>query len=179
MESDKHRSPVHAGDVDGRGKVYDQSGALLPRSREEIVGVAVGWDLNVRSPWRRALPHILFMGFNGKVVSKLYVTTNRIVLVREIDTWRELAGEMTILGAPTAVAKEARLKKLREAGVRQYCEIRQAFLRLVSAKRFLKHGSRLDLQLIGDDDQEYAVSFWKSDGKDDATLSLIESQFRP
>ncbi len=170
-------APVVAGDVDGRGKLYDRFGALVGAPGEEYIGIAEGWDMNVRSPWRRLAPRILFMGFNGRVSSKLYVTSNRIVLIREIDEWREVAGEMTILGTPTAVAKEVRLKQLKEHGVRQYCEVRQGAMRLVSAKRFLKHGSRLDLRLVGDDGQEYAISFWMGDGKDDVTLSLLASQF--
>jgi hypothetical protein len=169
--------PVHAGDVDGTGRVYDQSGALVARPGESCLGIAQGWDMNVRRPWRKVVPKIIFMGFNGKALSSLYVTTTRIVLIRQIDAWRELSGEMTVLGMPTAVAKEARLKELRAAGVREYCEIHQASLRLVSAKRFVKHGSRLDLRLIGCDGHEYAISYWKSDGKDDTTLALIESQF--
>lgn len=178
MKASPRHSPVHAGDVDGRGRVYDQMGLLVYRPGEANLGVAVGWEMNVRSPWRRVLPRILFMGFNGKSDSKLYVTTLRIVLIREIEEWRELAGEMTVLGTPTAVAKEARLKQLRNAGARQYCEIQQGHMRLVSIRKFSRHGSRLDLQLLGNDNQEYAVSFWKSDGRDDRTLALLESRFR-
>ncbi len=169
--------PVEVGDVDGRDTLYDRSGSLIAGPGEEVLRVGNGWDMNVRRPWRRLLPRILFMGFNGRVVSKLYVTSFRIVLVREVDTWRELAGEMTILGAPTAAGKEARLRNLRQSGARQYCAVRPDSLRLVSSRRFVKHGSRIDLQLIGSDSEQYAISFWKSDGTYDSMVDLLESRF--
>lgn len=177
MRSDRTESPVRVGDVAGRDTVYSPSGSLVGLPGEAFLQIAEQWDMNVRSPWRRVLPGIIFMGFNGKAESRLYITTTRIVLIRKIDAWRELFGEMTPLGIPTAVAKEARLKELKEAGVRQFCEIRPRAFRLISSRKFTKRGSRLDLQLIGDDGQQYAVSFWKTDGRDDKTLLLLESKF--
>ncbi len=169
--------PVRYGDTGGRGSVYDSSGELLRLPGESYLGIGEGWDMNVRSPWRKLIPKILFMGFNGKAKSRLYVTTRRIVLIREIDTWRQLVGEMTPLGIPTAIAEEAELKSLKKAGIRQFCEVQTAMLKRASSRRHLKRGSRIDLMLIGDDGIEYAVSFWKTDGKDASLLSLIESRF--
>ena len=123
------------------------------------------------------MPKILFMGFNGKATSRLYVTSSRVVVIREIDAWRELSGEMTPLGMPTADAKETRLKNLKAAGVRQYCELRTHRLKCASSRKYMKHGSRLDLQLIDDAGVQYAVSLWKTDGRNDRILSLVEAQF--
>lgn len=170
--------PVRAGDIQGLSSLYDSGGSLIGGPGESIVQAASGWDMDVYSPWRRVLPKAVFMGFKGRAASRLYITTVRIVLIREINTWRELSEEMTPLGIPTAAAKEAHLKSLRTAGARQFCEVYPRQLKLVSSKRFTKRGSMLDMRLLGSDGKQYAISFWKSDGKDDRTLSLIESQFK-
>src|SRR5688572_5466185 len=124
MESRANTHPVvRAGDLDGLGSVYSESGQLIAGSDEQILGTAEDWEVNVRSPWRTVLPRFVFMGFGGKVSSRLYVTTERIVLVRDIDVWREVKGELTPLGLPAAAAKEIHLKNLKSAGARQSCEI--------------------------------------------------------
>src|SRR2546421_4722216 len=127
---------VRVGDLDGLARIYSEAGGLIPESGEEILKVTTGWDANVSSPWRRFLPKIIFTGFGGRASSKLFVTTKRLVLVRDIDTWRELKGELTPLGLPTAAAKEARLKKLKALGVRQYCEIRPRDFHVVKKRSF-------------------------------------------
>src|SRR5438309_11685604 len=135
MESGVQSGPVvRAGDLDGLRRIYSDAGGLVTESDEEIVRVAAGWDVNVRSPWRRVLPKSIFEGFSGKASSKLFITNRRIVLVRDIDPWRELKGELTPLGIPTAAAKEARLKKVKSLGARQYCEIRPRNLRVVKRR---------------------------------------------
>lgn len=177
MSEETDLSIVRVGDLDGLGTVYTERGGLITRPGEEILKSAEGWDLNVSSPWRRVLPRILFEGFGGKALSRLYVTTERIVLVREIDIWRQVKGELTPLGVPAAAAKEAHLKKLRSAGARQFCEIRTGRLRVAKAKRVEKRSSWLDLRLIGNDGQQYALTIWKTEGLDPDTLSLIRSRF--
>src|SRR5437879_11977104 len=91
-------SLVRTGDLDGLGRVYSVGGGVITRSGEEILKTAEGWDANISSPWRRILPKIVFEGFRGKTASKLFVTTERILLLREIDAWRQLKGELTPLG---------------------------------------------------------------------------------
>jgi len=168
---------VKAGDLDGLARIYSEAGALVTEPGEEILRAATGWDATVRSPWRRFLPKILFAGFGGRASSKLFVTTKRLVLVRDIDTWRELKGELTPLGLPTAAAKEARLKKLKALGVRQYCEIRPRDFHVVKKRSFDRQRSWIDLRLVGTDGKQYAVTLWKTDGPDQETRTLIESQF--
>ncbi len=179
MESDyRAHPPVRAGDLDGLGRIYSDMGGLITESDEKILTATPGWDAEVSSPWRRFLPKIIFAGFGGQASSKLFVTTKRVVIVRDIDTWRELKGELTPLGVPTAAAKEARLRKLKSLGVRQYCEIRPHNLRLVKKRSFDRRQSWIDLRLIGTDGKQYAVTLWKTDGPDQDTRTLIESQFR-
>src|SRR5437867_10485010 len=132
---DRANPPVRAGDLDGLRRIYSETSGLITKSDEEILKAVTGWDVNVQSPWRKFLPKFVFMGFEGRTSSKLFVTNKRIVLVRDIDPWRELKGELTPLGIPTAAAKEAKLKKLKSLGARQYCEIRPADLRIVKEKR--------------------------------------------
>ena len=178
MESDDRTPPpVRAGDSDGLRRIYSEAGGLITESDEEMLVAATGWDVEVCSPWRRFLPKIIFAGFGGRASSKLFVTTKRLVLVRDIDTWRELKGELTPLGLPTAAAKEARLKKLKSLGVRQYCEIRPRDFHVVKKKSFDRQRSWIDLRLVGADGKQYAVTLWKTDGPDPKTRTLIESQF--
>jgi hypothetical protein len=168
---------VSVGDLDGLARIYSEAGGLITESGEEILRVSTGWDANVSSPWRRFLPKIMFPGFGGQASSKLFVTNKRIVLVRDIDPWRELKGELTPLGLPTAAAKEARLKKLKSLGARQYCEIRPRNLRVAKQKSLDRPRSWVSLRLVGNDGKQYAVTLWKTDGPDQETRSLIESQF--
>ena len=178
MESGVQSGPVvRAGDLEGLRRIYSDAGGLVTESDEEIVRVAAGWDVNVRSPWRRVLPKSIFEGFSGKASSKLFITNRRIVLVRDIDPWRELKGELTPLGIPTAAAKEVRLKQLMSRGARQYCEIRPRDFRVVKKKSFDRPRSWLDLRLVGVDGRQYAITLWKTDGLDQETRALIESQF--
>ena len=168
---------VRVGDLDGLARIYSEAGGLITEAGEEILRVTTGWDANVSSPWRRFLPKIMFSGFGGHASSKLFVTNRRIVLVRDIDPWRELKGELTPLGLPTAAAKEVRLKKLRSLGARQYCEIRAQNLRVVKQKSLDRPRSWVSLRLIGTDGKQYAITLWKTDGPDQETRTLIESQF--
>ncbi len=178
MQAKKSESTlVRVGDMDGLGTIYSQWGGLVLGQGEKLLTVADGWELEAMSPWRRLLPGIIFAGFGGPVVSKLYVTTERIVLVRQIDTWRELKGEMTPLGLPKAAEKEARLKKLKAAGARQYCQVRPSDFRLIRSKKFTRSRSVIDLFLVGSDRRKYALTYWTPRGSDHATLGLVESRF--
>ncbi len=169
---------VQGGDRRGLGVVYAVSGDMICHPGETILKAVANWDIDVMSPWRRILPKTIFSGFRGEASSRLYVTSERIVLVRDVDEWRELAGELTPLGLPNAAAKERYLKALKRAGIRQFCQIEPQALVVVAAKKYTKHGSMIDLKLIGDDHRQYAVMIWKTDGRDDETLDLIESRFR-
>src|SRR5205823_9234266 len=114
---------IRVGDLDGLGSLYSEDGNLIAPPSEEILRVAKDWDMNVRSPWRKVLPKLIFAGFEGKASSNLFITTERIVLVREIEVWRELKEELSPLGLPAAAAKEVHLKQLKSRGARQFCEI--------------------------------------------------------
>lgn len=174
----KHTEAIWAGDAEGRDVIYSPLGSLVEEHGELVTELATGWDMEIRSPWRALLPKILFMGFNGKAVSKLYVTTTRIVMIREIDPWRETQGEMTPLGIPNAVATQVELKQKKSAGIWHFCEVRPQRLKLVSSKRYSKRGCTVDLRLLGGDATQYAIAYWKTDGKDETMLALIESQFK-
>jgi hypothetical protein len=179
MESaDKSRPLVRAGDLDGLGRVYSEWGSLIARSEEKTLATGEGWEMNIRSPWRTVFPRTVFPGFGGTSSSRLFVTTERIVLVRDINVWRELKDELSPLGVPTAAAKEIRLQKLKAAGARQYCEIRPRDFRVVKLKKSNKRSSWLDLRLIGSDARRYAITAWKTNGADTRILSIIESQFK-
>lgn len=174
---DPSYSAVRVGDVRGLGSVYDRGGDLIALPGEEILGIGSGWDMNVSSPWRRVLPKVIFLGFNTKAFSKLYITSKRIVLIREIDEWREVAGEMTALGMPTAIAKQVRLKEVKASGIRTFCELRPDMLHTVSLRKSRKSESWIGLRLVDSAGHRYAVSFWTTSGRDPETLSLLESRF--
>ncbi len=168
---------IRAGDLDGLGKVYSQWGGLLPIPGERIIKSVEGWEMDVKSPWRSVLPGMVFVGFTGPISSRLHVTSERIVLIREIDIFRELRDQMTPLGLPEAVASEALLRRKKAEGAREFCEIRPALLRISRVKRHGRPSRALDLYLTSTDSRQYAVSVWKVSGSDPDTISLIESRF--
>ncbi len=166
------------GDEAGRNVVYDASGNLILAESEDVLRVATGCDVTVYTPWRRVLPRVLFLGFNKPTQSKLYVTSERIVLIREIDSWRQLRGEMTPLGFPNAIATKVELDRMSGAGTRQFCQIRPYAFRLVRVRRSRRPGAWLGLRLVGNDGLRYAVSIWKTNGEDIETLSMVEARFQ-
>ena len=85
---------------------------------------------------------------------------------------------MTPLGIPNGIAKGARLKQLKAAGVREFCEVYPGRLRIVHSKKSTKHGSWIGLRLVDESGKQFYLSFWKTDGKDDRMLSTIESRFQ-
>ncbi len=163
--------------MDGRGTVYDSQGTLMLLPNETVIRVAEGWDMHVWTPWRRVRPKVIFLGFNPPASSRLYITSQRIVLIRDIDAWREVAGEMTPLGMPTAIAKQAKLKALKEHGVRAYCALIPGTFRVAESRKNTKRGSWIQLHVEDSKGERYALSFWKTDGKDDKTLSAIQARF--
>ena len=177
MRSAAQNLIVRTGDYKGLGRIYDRQGGLIVGGSESVLKIAENWDFDVMSPWRQVLPHVVFEGFGGKAKSRLWVTTERLVLIREIDLWRQLKGELTPLGLPNAAEKEARLKRVIAAGARQFCEIRPANLRVVKSKALNRRRSWLDMQLMGIDGRQYAVTNRKTDGRDTETLALVESRF--
>ena len=178
MPSDPRSSmAVRAGYFKGSDLFNGEGGELRLVESECVLRVVEHWDMDVISPWRRVLPRSIFEGFNGRATSKLYITTHRIVLVRKIDSWREVKGEMTPLGMPVAIAKKVELDRLSRIGTRQYCEIWPAALRLVSSKKLLKGNSWVSLNVLDLAGTQYGIMIWKTDGRDDETLALIESLF--
>ncbi len=175
------RSPgvvVRGGDLDGLEVIYSRDGNLILHTGESLLRTGHGWDMEASSPWRRLLPSLIFTGFGGTASSRLYITTARIVLVRDIDTWRELKGELTPLGIPNAAAKEIKLQKLRAIGVREYCEVLPGALRIVRMRRSARKRSWLDFQLLDMGDRQYALTLWKTDGRDEETASMVETMFQ-
>ncbi len=168
---------VRAGDRDGMGKVYSEWGGLLTHANEQVLRVADDWEMDVRSPWRTVLPGMIFLGFVSPTSSKLYVTTERVVLIRKIDIWRELKGELTPLGLPKAAEKEAYLRRLQVMGARQYCEVWPRYLKAVRAKHHGKPPTSVQLFLEGADGRQYVVAFWKPKGSEPELIPLIESRF--
>ncbi len=169
---------VRVGDLGGLGSVYSEGGVLITNSGERILKVGDGWDIDITSPWRKIFPKIIFAGFEGRASSKLYVTTERVVLIREINTWREIKEEMSPLGIPAAAAKGVHLKQLKAAGSRQFCEIWPRKLRVMRMKRIDRRWSWLSLRVVGNDTTRYAITIYKTEGLDPETLSVIQSQFK-
>ena len=169
---------IRVGDLDGLGKLYSTEGNLIPNSSEKILRVGKDWEMNVRSPWRKIFPKLIFAGFGGKASSNLFITTERIVLVREIEVWRELKEELSPLGLPAAAAKEVHLKQLKSRGARQFCEIWPKNLRVVRMKRIDRRWSWLSLRLLGPDSRQYAITTYKTHDHDPDTLTLLQSRFK-
>lgn len=168
---------VRTGDLVGLGTVYDSSGRLVLLPSESVLVETKGWDMEVCLGWRRFLPQIIFEGFNGPVSSTLYVTTERVVLIRDIDVWRETKADMSPLGIPGGVAKAVDLKRLASAGAREFCELRPRQMQVAGLRRLKKLQAWLDFHLVGSDGQRYEVLLCKIGGEDVETATLLESRF--
>jgi hypothetical protein len=165
---------VRVGDIGGLGRVYTESGAVITRAGETILRILENWDMSVTSPWRRFLPKIMLDSSDGKVSSRLYVTTERIIFVRQVDAWAEMKSELTPLGIPAASSKQQRLSSIIPRGARKYCEVYPGYLRLVKSRQ---KRSWLGLLLLDSDNRQYRFDFWKSDDKEDL-FTLIKSRFK-
>lgn len=168
---------VRAGSLVGLGRVYTTGGQLLTLSDERILRVDEGWELEVASPWRRVLPTIIFPGYYGEVSSHLYVTTDRIVFVREIDPLRETKGDMTPYGFPGAIAKKIHLKDVKAAGARAFCEFWPQRLRIARLRQAERRRSWINLRLLGPEEKQFDATFWKRKGTNPEMQSLIVSRF--
>lgn len=168
---------VRAGSLDGRGTLYTTDGQLVTLSDERILRMDEGWELEVASPWRRILPTIVFPGYYGKVSSRLYVTTDRIVFIREIDPFRETKGDMTPYGFPDAIAKNIYLKEIRTAGARAFCEFWPQRLRVAKLRQAVRPRSWINLRLLGPEEKQYDATFWKRKGANLEMQALIISRF--
>src|SRR2546428_3525769 len=86
METGGNEHPVvKVGDLDGLARIYSEAGGLIPESGDEILKVTTEWDANVSSAWRRFVPKIMFTAVVVQTSIKLFVTTTRIVFVRDVD----------------------------------------------------------------------------------------------
>lgn len=168
---------VRAGSLEGLGTVYESGGQLVNLSNERILGVDEGWELQVRTPWRRILPTIVFPGFYGNVSSRLYVTTDRIVFIREIDPFRETKGDMTPYGFPGAIAKKIHLKEAKAAGARAFCEFWPQRLHIARVRQAERPRSWIDLRLLGPGEKQFAATFWKRKGSNPEMQTLVLSRF--
>jgi hypothetical protein len=168
---------VRAGSLEGLRTVYTAEGELITLPGERILHVDQGWDLHVRTPWRRFLPTIVFMRFPGDTSSRLYVTTDRIVLIREIDPFRETKGDMTPYGFPSAVAKKIQLSEAKAAGARAFCELLPQRLLIVKLQQAEHPRSWVDLRLLAPQATQFAVTFWSGKESDPEMQAIILSRF--
>jgi hypothetical protein len=101
----------------------------------------------------------------------MYVTTDRLIFLREIDIWKEVKPLLTPLGLPAASEKESKLKRLKARGARQYCEVFPSLLRLVHVKR--KSGL-LRFRLIAKNGDKYEI-FVYTDTDDPSFFDFLEA----
>jgi hypothetical protein len=168
---------VRVGGLDGLNTVYTSEGDLITLPDERILGADKGWELEVATPWRRFLPTVIFPAYRGDVSSRLYVTTDRIVFIREIDPFRETKGDMTPYGFPGAVAKKVHLKEAKAAGARAFCEFWPKRLSIARLREFDRPQSWVDLRLLGPEAKQYAVTLWSGKGSDPKMQALVLSRF--
>lgn len=167
---------VGSGDLQGLGRVYSREGTLILAKDEAIIRQASGWDMDVMSPWRRLMPGVIFAGYDSKAQSRLYITNQRIALIREIDAWREVKGEYTILGTPNAAAKQLDLGEKKRLGARQFCVLYPRELRATKSKTYDRPKSLIYLRAVNRAGERYAITIWKTDGVDQETLGALASQ---
>jgi hypothetical protein len=174
-DSSSPGSPIRAGDVEGLGRVYSETGIPILSSGETLLGRREACDLAAYGSWRIIFPKRLFHPLSGKPSGTMYVTTERLIFLREIDIWKEVKSLLTPLGLPAAAEKESKLKQLRAAGARQFCEIFRYRLQVVQTRR--KSWGLLHLRLLTVDGAKYEV-FVYTDRNDSNFFDLVEGTFR-
>ncbi len=177
---------VRPGSLDGFGTIYDQEARLIAKSNERIEREAARWDAEVLSPWKRVLPKILFdfqdPRLHRGLQSALYITSERIVLIREVPGWGESRSRMAPpfrSGGMTAEEEVALIQRLAFplSKGRQYLEVWPDRLDVVELNRSDRRRSFLEVRAHGRDRREFRIYFQRESGPDPTTSALIESRF--
>ena len=166
-------APVHGGDVDGIGRLYSENGNLILLPQERLIGQRANCDVAVYASWRIIFPKSIFRPQPGTPSGTLFVTSSRLVFIRNIDVWKEVKPLLTPLGLPAAAEKEADLSKKKSVGARQYCEILLTHLRVVELKR---KPWQIRIRLLSGD-RRYEL-FVRSDRDDPRFFDLLERSVR-
>jgi len=174
VEKSKLHSAIRAGDLDGLGRVYSIAGELMMSPGEQTVAVQDGCDTHITGSWRSLFAKKIFSGTSGPPNGRLYTTSQRLVLIRDVDVWQEVKPLLTPLGLPAAAETEARLKQVKARGGRQYCEISTTELTLDRTR--VKH-SMLILYLTGPGGQRFRVIVHTAEHRPDF-YTQIESRFK-
>jgi len=164
-------SPIRAGDIDGLGRVYSEQGGPILHSRETVLAQRKGCDIAAYGSWRIFFPKRLFHPMPGSPKGTIYLTSERLLFVRDIDVWQEVKPLLTPLGLPTAAEKRSKLSKLKERGARQYCEVLRAKLRPVRMKR---KRMLLHFRLLSEDHRKYEL-FVYTDTDDPSFFEFLEN----
>ena len=99
-------APVHGGDVDGIGRLYSENGNLILLPQERLIGQRANCDVAAYASWRIIFPKSIFRPQPGTPSGTLFVTSSRLVFIRNIDVWKEVKPLLTPLGLPAAAEKE-------------------------------------------------------------------------
>ena len=164
---------IHAGDIDGLGRVYSDLGTLISSPGEKVLRVRSGCDAHVTRSWRNFFAKTIFSGAPGKPDGQLHVTTQRLVLIREIDVWQQVKPLLTPLGFPAAAEKEAQMKELKARGGREYCEVPTSDLGLARAK---EKETLLILYLIASSGQKYRMIVY-TDASEPGFFAFLRARF--
>ena len=165
--------PIRAGNLDGLGSVYSDSGGLMPADSERLLRSRGGCELAVFNSWRVLGTKAVFSAMPAPFTGKLFVTDRRLVFIREIDVWKEVKPLMTPFGIPAGLARDSKLGAIKARGGRQYCEMLTSDLRLHRARHRKKS---TDMYLEGSDGRRYEVYLY-TDVKDPEFYAFVEGRF--
>jgi len=174
MTDSRSPPPISVGDIDGLGRVYAETGSLVTNSSEKVITTRSGCDLHVSESWRSLFVRTLFAVAPGKLAGRLHLTDRRMVLIRDIDVWKEVKPLLTPLGFPAAAEKHSRLKEIKARGARQYCEIDLATVSISHAR---EKSTMLFLYITGSNGQKYRVIVY-TDLADSRFFSNIKAVLR-
>ncbi len=164
---------IEVGDLDGLNRIYGPDGGVLTKSGETVLGVRDRCELGAFESWRKLFAPLVFESLRGASAGRVFVTTERLVFLREIDTWKQVKASMSPLGLPGAVVKEAELNRIKGAGGRQYFQLWTSGFSLAWAKRV---DGLIGLRLVGRDGRKWRVVV-HADIDDPPFFALIEGRF--
>jgi len=147
-----------AGDIDGLNRIYSSVGALVTLPNERVLAVWPGFDMAVFSGWSIFTSKCLVDSGPSPPYGRLYSTSARIVMMREVDIQKEIRPLLTEHGISGAERLADRLASLASRHGRYYAELWPAHLRLMKTKRLLwGKVKQFNLNLLSDDGARFQV----------------------
>ena len=162
---------VRIGNIDGKGKIYDDRGELILNNGEQILYKNDEKRcVDVWKGWKPSSGNNLLFNSTAEI-GTTYITNQRMIHIRTPDPYRKAKDELTPLGVPSAIPKMMKAKELLKRGGKEYCEIYFSEIKWYSMQKKKKYLSFYTITPSNSEIQ-YIV---RKDKRDDKKMEIIEN----